>query len=305
MATWTATNMVRAMNAIRYRSAPSAAGASSSKAEVPPSAEGASSSTAGASSSHALLHNRFDLERRHEGKKEVLTRARKYLIDTEKIRVVSLGAEDGYMLEEAVNLFGDQAIYIGVEGGSLVRACEENGFVNRAKKIVEKLNEERQCKRKRNPEEEEEEDLKRQRLFKSKDEIVFHGMDKEMLFENIIERNHPVISEQNGLRTLCHLYDGGILPKQVIDQVMNVINRFKKDSVMIFVTTREKNNDERNPQADFVYIVKNMRRNGWTIKSNKKIYEVDHNPQPKTEIEEILNEPTMMALFFKYDQPPQ
>ena len=43
----------------------------------------------------------------------------------------------------------------------------------------------------------------------------------------------------------------------------------------------------------------------WTIKSNKKIYEVDHNPQPKTREEEMLNEPTMMALFFKYESPNQ
>ena len=196
------------------------------------------------------VHNRFDLQRRFSelDTDKILEKA-KTLINTQDFRFVHFGAEDGYLLLRAQETWRDLNVkYIGVEGGTKVSA--PGSFIENAKMLKN-----------------------------------IYGMQEETLFEEILSSEHPIMNLSTDLKTVALLYDGGILLKQPIDAVINVMQGFVPGSVVIFVT--EKGSLGHSKQAGSDYIKQNMEENNWDLVLRFDVYETESTP-----------EATMQALFF-------
>lgn len=229
--------------------------ASSVPSTVTPAAQ-PSSSRSGIVSNPSLredvIHNRFDLERRFSIRDthKILNTASD-LIGASQFRFVHFGAEDGYLLVLARDLWKDlNVVYIGVEGGTKVGGPPT--FIESAQKHE-----------------------------------FIHGMQKETLFEEIDATQHAATTRDPTLKTVALLYDGGILGKQPIDTIVQVVQHFVPGSIVIFVT--EKDSMGSDGQADSRYIKENMRRSGWT-----RILTL-----PVCETNSAEEDPTMQALFFR------
>lgn len=196
------------------------------------------------------VHNRFNLQRRFSDidTNKILEKA-KTLINTQNFRFVHFGAEDGYLLVRAQETWRDLEVkYIGVEGGTKVNA--PGSFIEQAKTLTN-----------------------------------IYGMQQETMFEEIISSGHPIMEQSTNLKTVALLYDGGILSKQPINAVINVMQGFVPGSVVIFVTEKESIGHEE--QADSDYIKRNMKGNNWDLVLSFDVYET-----------ESTTEATMQALFF-------
>lgn len=176
------------------------------------------------------------------------------------LRIVSFGSEDGYWLDIVQEFFVNNNIfhiYIGLEGGSKIGGSP---------KLI----------------------LDHQEKYNRR---VYYGLKSECTFEEAIRLQHPVVSKEISLPTIAHVYDGGILTKKVIDQLIDIINHFAVNSVMIFVTSRVKNIDKEEPLADKRYIHDSMMKSrewSWINRANL-IFVAENNS----------TERTMLALLYK------
>lgn len=159
--------------------------------------------------------------------RDLLARARALLSrDDDEFRVVDFGAASGNVLDIAHEMWGDRAVCIGVEGGSRVNASAESaefvGAANNKKHI--------------------------------------HGMREEVLFEEVREHKHEIVTLKAALPTIGHVYDGGIMPCEVVACVIGIAHTLAPGSVMVFVTASD---DTVGPRrcADASYIRENMLRN--------------------------------------------
>lgn len=183
----------------------------------------------------------------------ILEKALKTFSQTDEFRVVSFGSEDGYWLDTVQDYFANKNIlniYIGLEGGSKVGASPNLIPENQEK-------------------------------YKQRG---YYGLESECTFEEAIRLQHPVVSKENSLPSIAHIYDGGILTKEAIEQVVTIINHFAIDSVMIFVTSRVKNIDEEEPLADKRFIHDSMMKSHkWSwINRGKLIFIAENNSTEKT-----------------------
>lgn len=175
-------------------------------------------------------------------------------------RIVSFGAEDGYWIKEIVSKFKDKLnpniTLIGVEGGSKVNA--PSTFITDNQIIFSKLN--------------------------------LKGLDEETTFEEVLEKKiHPVITLDNEYPTIAHFYDGGVVRKEIIEQLIHILNFFKSGSIMIFVTSRIRNIDKDDVLADIKFIHKSMKKFGWEYinitfedQKKKKWYICENNSLERT-----------------------
>ena len=204
-----------------------------------------------------VIHNRFDLQRRFSVRdtNRILNRA-VFLVSDPQFRFVHFGAEDGYLLKMANSRWNDlDVVYIGVEGGTKVGGSST--FVQRAQKHG-----------------------------------FIHGMNNETLFEEIEQSGHAALTQNPEVKTIALLYDGGILGKQPIDTIVNIVQQFMPGSIVIFVT--EKDSIGLAEQADSRYIIRQMKKIGnkkWTLlRQPLLVCETD---------EEDERFATMQALFFR------
>jgi hypothetical protein len=194
-----------------------------------------------------------------------LLRARAMIPDGH-VRMVSLGAEDGYILSLSHDLFKDQADYIGMEGGSLVGA--DPTYLEKAESLATDTG------------------------------MIMHGMDAEHVFSRAKEERHPVVSFNSSLPTLGHIYDGGVLQKHEMTCVYDIADTFAPLSVMVFVTSAEAAWDKT--QADVKHIKEGMTSRSWHLRSTMPIQEKYSLGDEKfiASHPHLRPEPTMVALFF-------
>lgn len=150
--------------------------------------------------------NRFDHNRRYADSQiqEVLEGGRG-LMKARQLpwNFLSLGSEDGYILEVAVQLWQD-AHYYGVEAESRVQACEPGELVVAAQECAQRL------------------------------QVEFLGVDEERLFSELTA--HP-IADAADRKTLAHFYDGGVMPIAVMDDLCEQLAQvLAAGSVAVFVT---------------------------------------------------------------------
>ena len=202
-----------------------------------------------------VIHNRFDLERRFSiCDTDKILRKASDLVQASRFRFVHFGAEDGYLLVLARDMWKElDVVYIGVEGGTKVGGPPT--FVESAQKHK-----------------------------------FIHGMQEETLFEEIIASQHAVMTQDPALKTVALLYDGGILSKQPINTIVDVVKHFVLGSIVIFVTERDSMGSEG--QAGSRYIKKKMRDAGWTLILTHPVRETDSAEE----------DPTMQALFFRRNE---
>ena len=182
------------------------------------------------------------------------------ILSNEKFRIVAFGAEDGYILKKIQSEWPekrDRIVYIGLEGRSKVTGSTEVSaqFLTNQQQMIDA-------------------------------DII--GMDKEVLFQDAIISNHEVVSFMNRLKTIAHFYDGGLVHKDIMKQVIDIASHFASGSIMIFVTNQAKNIDKEDPRADRAFIKTNMTQAWSFIKHSLYIYESGAE-----------GDPTMVALFFK------
>ena len=204
-------------------------------------------------------YNNFHLKRRYVKQDLVSILQHLYRItsDWNQKRFVSFGAEDGYILVEAHKLWGKDMLYIGIEGGHRVGNGKENELIENA-----------------------------QHMF-AQHGMDVHGMQKETLFETAISEKHESTMPTN-IPTIAHFYDGGIVPKEVMLKLYSLIDKFAGKSIMVFVTSQEKNIDKDDVYADWKHICYHMKNKlGWKLPFEKNIFE------------EYADESTMIALFFQ------
>ena len=190
-----------------------------------------------------------------------------------QFRIVSFGAEDGYWIKEIVSKFEDKLnpniTLIGVEGGSKVNA--PSNFITDNQEIFNKLN--------------------------------LKGLDEETTFEEVLEKKmHPVITLDNEYPTIAHFYDGGVVRKEIIEQLIHILNFFKPGSIMIFVTNRSRNCDDDDPLADKVFIHKSMKKFGWKYINANHWYIRENNSSERTMQVFIYRKTENESLKRKYDE---
>jgi hypothetical protein len=190
-----------------------------------------------------VIHNRFELERRFSNRDtNIILREARARVQVSQFRFVHFGAEDGYLLILARDLWKDlDVVYIGVEGGTKVSGPSTS--IESAKKYD-----------------------------------FIHGMQTETLFEEIEATQHAAMTQSPNRKTVALLYDGGILGSQPIDTIVQVVDHFVPGSVVIFVT--EKGSLGSVEQADSRYIKKNMIQRGWARILTLPVCETDDATVP-------------------------
>ena len=142
---------------------------------------------------------------------------------------------------------------IGIEGGSLVGACTPNAWTIKAS-------------------------LRQTQWMK------FFGTNEEILFK---DANSLLLRCGPTLPTIMHLYDGGLLLKSVILQVIKAAIEFIPGSIVAFITSREKNDPLFDADfADASFIRKNMQNAGFSF-----------HPKPFV-VREDIHSPTMQCIIF-------
>jgi hypothetical protein len=208
---------------------------------------------------------------------QIIRYALNYFEETEELRIVSFGSEDGYWLDTVKKYVDDsvtkQIHFIGIEGGSLVGACRT---------LISNFQE-------------------------KYDANNYIGLKAECKFEDAIQNNHPIVSHKNHLPTIGHVYDGGILRKDVVAQLIVVANTFAPRSIMIFVTSWEKNIDNDDPLADKSFINSHMKRGNWKLLEKGKY--IGDRFWRISELEDrggVSSEKTMQVLVYqKLEETPR
>ena len=204
-----------------------------------------------------MLHNRFDLQRTYCPRDYTKVLRKLFTITGKPMRrFIALGCGNGDIFTAAARFASESCMFVGIEGGSLVGACLGDEFVHASMIISRQL------------------------------QRPIRGIQKETLFS---DSKHIIESKDNDKITAIHLYDGGILSKAVIEDVIGAISVVSRHSVMCFVTSKVKNILPSDVAADYVFIKRRMQRTGvWKC---KRSYTFDV-------CENEVHEPTMQSLWF-------
>ena len=182
-----------------------------------------------------------------------------------RFRVVDFGASWGRKLFCAQRIWGGESVvYIGIEAGSKVGACQKDAWVAKTRRCTERCG------------------------------IDIKGLDIELTFADVLAdnaRRHPLFWFHAGQPTLGHVYDGGVFRKRTMREVADLATASMcAGSVMTVVTTLNDNDEFNLDMADRPYIVRIFTQRRWMLLKGHtlSVYE-----------SAACVEPTMSALFFR------